>query len=570
MSNWAMNRIRNSIRLVCVAFFLFPIFAHAEFINSFVSDIVVRKDATITVTETIEYVFTEERHGILREIPLLHGEESSDPLKERIIEIDLTGVTMDGEEVPYELESTDDMFVVRIGDPGATIKGKHTYALSYAVSGGLSYPVGEGTELYWNVTGNEWQVPINFVEARIRDIDGVFRTNRSCYSGELGEGNSCLTEVAPDGLVTFRTKELFPYEGMTIAQALNPTAVVRDVRERIKTELIAIPLLVLGFLYGVYRLYRYKTAHKIDAPIIPEYEPYPDMKPMYSGFLMDGRLDPRDITACIVYLAEQGYLKIRKTEKKVLFLFEVDEYAIELLKLPDENISSFESRIFGLIFKDPLTVGTTVSLSELKRDRVEGRENFKEFTALQSDLRYDLVRLGFHERMSWLSIGQTVGIVCAVWAALYVLLVGEVNGGLFVVGIGIAIVLGVFLYERRTSDAYERINYLKGFKLFLATTERDRYLFHNAPEKNPEQFMEYLPYAIAFGVEKEWAKVFEGITIPNPGWYDGGSATSFNAANLSTSLGAFSTAFAASSGASASSGGGSSGGGTGGGGGGSW
>ena len=83
--------------------------------------------------------------------------------------------------------------------------------------------------------------------------------------------------------------------------------------------------------------------------------------------------------------------------------------------------------------------------------------------------------------------------------------------------------------------------------------------------------MQYLPYAIAFGVEQEWSEAFKSITIPNPEWYDGGSTSSFSATNLTTSLGAFSTAFASSSGSSGGSGGsGSVGGGSGGGGGGSW
>ena len=91
----------------------------------------------------------------------------------------------------------------------------------------------------------------------------------------------------------------------------------------------------------------------------------------------------------------------------------------------------------------------------------------------------------------------------------------------------------------------------------------------------PEQFMEYLPFAIAFGVEKQWAKAFEDITIPNPDWYDGGSVGSFSAMNFTSSIGAFSSSIASSSVSSSSSSGGSSGGGFsggggGGGGGGSW
>ena len=141
------------------------------------------------------------------------------------------------------------------------------------------------------------------------------------------------------------------------------------------------------------------------------------------------------------------------------------------------------------------------------------------------------------------------------------------------IGIGLFVLYSIFAEGRRTHKGYEALDHLKGFKTFLSVTEKERYIFHNAPEKNAEQFMEYLPYAIAFGVEKEWSKTFESLTIQNPDWYDGGAGThTFNALALSNSLGGFSTAFASSSGTggSASSGGGSSGGGSGGGGGGSW
>ena len=42
---------------------------------------------------------------------------------------------------------------------------------------------------------------------------------------------------------------------------------------------------------------------------------------MYTGVLLDDTLHPADITACIVYLAQQGYIKIKKINQKVLFFF---------------------------------------------------------------------------------------------------------------------------------------------------------------------------------------------------------------------------------------------------------
>jgi len=559
------------ILLTLSVFLLLPVFAHAEYIESFKADIDVRKDSSFTVTETIDYRFSEERHGIFRKIPLTHPEEPSAFFKERIIDIELTEVTLDENPVQYVLESTDDFFVVKIGDPNTTLTGPHIYTISYVVRGGLSYPKGEGAELYWNVTGTEWPVPIRIAEATLGSSDEVFRSIRSCYRGTFGStSGSCLTTQTEDGRVSFRTMELMVGEGMTVAQSIDITRITKDVRERTNFYWFFIPLFIVGVLYSGFRIYRYNTANRTGAPIIPQYEPYPDAKPMYSGLLMDGRLDPHDLTACIVYLAEQGYLKIKKTEKKVMFLFEVDDYEITLKRIPGENVGAFEKRVLELLFDAPLTSETTITLSTLKHDRAEQVKNHAALESLKQDLRKDLVSSGFFEQFKLQRIFTLLGIILAVSLIVSILTTGTLNVFIIFVMLFAGILSIVFLHRRRTLKGYEALDHLKGFKLFLEMTDRDRFAFHNAPAKSPEQFMEYLPYAIAFGVEKEWAKVFEGFTIPQPDWYDGGSVGSFSPTGLSSSLGAFSNAFVASSGASASSGGGSSGGGAGGGGGGSW
>jgi uncharacterized membrane protein len=143
----------------------------------------------------------------------------------------------------------------------------------------------------------------------------------------------------------------------------------------------------------------------------------------------------------------------------------------------------------------------------------------------------------------------------------------------FISTVGLAIVSLVVLQERRTAKGYEAQNYLQGFKDFLTVTDADRFAFHNAPGLSPQQFMEYLPYAIAFGVEKEWAEVFKDIHIESPDWYISNTKASFNSLALAQNIGSFSRSLsgtAGSTGSTGSSGGGSSGGGSGGGGGGSW
>ncbi len=113
-----------------------------------------------------------------------------------------------------------------------------------------------------------------------------------------------------------------------------------------------------------------------------------------------------------------------------------------------------------------------------------------------------------------------------------------------------------------------------GFKLYLKTAEK--YRLQNL---KPEYFEKYLPYAMIFGVEKKWAKAFESVNMPAPGWY-GGTAymagvsgparlSGFSPSGFSQSLSSsFSSAFSTASGSSGAGGGGSAGGGGGGGGGG--
>lgn len=110
-----------------------------------------------------------------------------------------------------------------------------------------------------------------------------------------------------------------------------------------------------------------------------------------------------------------------------------------------------------------------------------------------------------------------------------------------------------------------------GFKLYINVVEKDRLAFTDAPERTPERFSALLPYAIALGVEKKWAKQFEGIDISDTtsSWYSGNNVGAFSAAYFASSLNSgFASTLASNS--TISSGGGSSGGGGGGGGGGSW
>lgn len=99
---------------------------------------------------------------------------------------------------------------------------------------------------------------------------------------------------------------------------------------------------------------------------------------------------------------------------------------------------------------------------------------------------------------------------------------------------------------------------------------------------SPEMFERFLPYAMAFGVEKKWAAAFEGMYTQPPDWYRGDWRGGFHPVYFAHSMGSMTstagTVMASGPRSSGGSGfggggfggGGFSGGGFGGGGGGGW
>jgi len=121
---------------------------------------------------------------------------------------------------------------------------------------------------------------------------------------------------------------------------------------------------------------------------------------------------------------------------------------------------------------------------------------------------------------------------------------------------------------------------IEGFKLYLSVAEKERLEALNPPDKTPELFEKYLPFALALGVENQWSEQFADVLSAaaasgdySPHWYSGNTWHTHGAGGLCSSLaGSFSGAISSSSTApgSSSGGGGFSGGGGGGGGGGGW
>jgi uncharacterized membrane protein YgcG len=551
------------LRIAACVLILMPYGAFAaETITNFAANYTINNDASVSVVETITYDFgEEERHGIYRLLENTHPQPATAWHKQRFVEIADVSVTRDGQAEPFTDSWVSGAREIRIGDEDETIIGEHTYVISYVLYGALSYG-SEGTEFYWNATGNGWEVPIRTVMVRVM---GESVTNQArCYQGVRGSIGACTTQEVTPKLASFTADTLDIGEGLTIATALDGTSLPVVIREELKSYLSFALALLWLFGLGVF-LWRYRQQEDPGNPIIAQYEPFRNYLPMYTGVLLDNNLDSRDVTAGILYLAEQGFLTIRRTDNKVMWIFTTTDYEFVLRReVAEITVPSLKVLVTDLLFRTDCTIGSVTKLSELAKNSTKNYTLIQTMRkAASAELRHD----GFLATDSYTELLKYLVPTLVVSALLFFV------GGVIIAAIVLVLSLSMLvlaLSNRRSKDGYEALNHIQGFKLFLSVTDKERFDFHNAPEKNPELFMKYLPYAVALGVEEKWAKVFKDITIPQPQWFEGAGTHAFSAAALTSDISSFSSALSSTSGVSGSSGGGSSGGGGGGGGGGSW
>lgn len=575
---------RDTVIIACLSVGLwltfFGVSSAAESVTSFTAEIELQSDSSFIVTETIVYDFgSDSRHGIYRSILNTHALLGSTWLKERYTDLSLRSVKRDGQFEPYQVDSDGELYV-KIGNPNSTITGEHTYTITYVVRGGLSV-YAEGVDLYWNVTGDEWSVPINDIKVVLRAAPGVrLQTEQYCYAGVTGASNVCdSARLESPTVAFFQQARLQPNEQLTIAQKVALPGPVMVLERWNFLQLAPIFALIWFVLIG-YLTYTSEFKYRRDQTVIAQYEPYEDFHPMFTGVLLDNRLDPRDISGEIIYLAQQGFLSIKQLEEKVLF-FTTSDHEITLKRPIAEAPIESQRKILAMLFKESDPVGSTVRLSAVSKNVPKQRQNLITIAALKKSVAKDMIALGFIEERVSVMV-RVLAVAAAVISVLVIfsrLVTSDFRSPFLFFGVLIiyAAVCLLIASKRLTVKGYEARNYLKGFKQFLSVTEKERYIFHSAPAKNPQQFMEFLPFAIAFGVESEWAKVFKDIQMPAPDWYTVTNNRGFSVVDFNQELNTFTGSLASmnrsassGSGSSGSSGGGSSGGGSGGGGGGSW
>jgi hypothetical protein len=570
-----MKKIRTTLLINFIflgLFFVLAHTAHADIIHDFSSTINVLPDSSILVNENINYDFEKNiRHGIFRDILLTNS-------KKEPITINVVSVTNEKKE-PYifDTEISNGILRIKIGDPNEMISGIKEYDITYKVLGSIVY-YQDFDELYWNVTGNNWDVTIEKAEAKVVLPNNVFPTQESCYYGVIGSKTNCL--INQSGI--FETgSTLGKNEGLTVAVGF-PKGAVLVYQPKVESKItkivktfwpVIIPIAVFVFMY-IRWLKKGKDPRGTEV-IIPQYDVPDNLTPLEVGAIVNGRLKDKNISAEIIYLATEGYLKVKQIDcdnDNFLCLISKKDYQLTLLKEKGLLTNDFDKKVLTAIFGEKGKVGGIVKLSGLKN------HFYKLIPSINNSLIDNLLSKKYFTNFPKLNARGLLPIIITVVLVLFVSfsLSLFINFFVFVFAILTTIIIGFIFYRlmpAKSKDGVSKKEYLLGLKEYLQIAEKDRLVFHNAPEKRPEIFEKLLPYAMVFGVEGLWAKEFKEIYNNPPSWYEG-QIIGFNAVSFSHEMAMFSTivssSFSSTPSGSGSSGAGFSGGGGGGGGGGGW
>ena len=545
-------------------------------IEDFHAEVTINADGTVDVTEVIRARFTGQWNGIYRTIPIEYrtGQGLNYTLR-----LSLTSITGEnGESLKHEVSRQRHYRKFKVWVPGAR-DATRTVRIRYRVRNALRF-FDEHDEFYWNVTGDEWGVPIENASATVTLPSDVTGLRASAFTGAYGStGQDADIETGANSARVRTRRKLNIREGLTVAVAWDkglveePGTLAKLADFLYSNWPFFFPIGVFGFMFWLW--YTRGRDPRVGS-IVPRYEPPEGLSPSEVGTLIDNRPDLRDITAIIVDLAVRGYLTIEETkESKWLGLTTETEYVFHRAQERSEwdELLPHEKTVMIEMFNGG--IASSVEMSQLEN------EFYKALPGIHDSIFARLMDKSYYDhrpdkvQQKYIGIGLAIGLLAVVAGQFLSVSLGIAQLTFLIAGIASGIIIAGFgaIMPARTLAGSRALEGVLGFEEFLSRVEQHRY---QTMIKTPEMFERFLPYAMALGVEAKWAKEFDDIYTEAPSWYRGYHygphfylhGFTHNLSTMGSSMGTAMASSPRSSGGSGFGGGGFSGGGFGGGGGG--
>jgi uncharacterized membrane protein YgcG len=573
--------------LPALLLFLAPVAARAdERILRYLSDVQIRQDSALDVTETIDVRAENDRinHGIYRDFPTRYAGRNGGQVQ---VGFKFQGATMDGLPVQAKVEPIANGVRLKIGDPGKIIDvGEHNYVLRYRTTRQVGR-FKDYDELYWNATGNGWIFPIDEAEGRIRLPQPAQFGQRALYTGPQGSTTS-NAEIVDEktGDITFRTSQpLEPYEGLTIAVAF-PKGIVGEPAESERAAWwladYGPPMLGLLALIGLCTFYYIAWQRAGRDPragtVVPIFSPSDELSPAGMRYVTKMGADNRAFAAALVDMGVKGHVRLVEekggwlSRKKTTIerlecstpLPPEEQAALsdlclpgESIKMEQENHSTFalaknglekvlKEKYEGKLFKRNygwaaagllLWIAAVWLAAAAVVTATNGAQLWIVGTVIGSLGVSALLWLAFHESAAGKCLLTFFGFgaVAIAFMAGFPILAEALASGwwlpMALPALALPLVISAFWWiSAPTKDGRAVLDHIAGFKQYLSITEAERLDRMTPPRDTPELFEKYLPFAIALGVENRWAERFAAVLAAAAAqgqqgfaWYSGSS-----------------------------------------------
>lgn len=617
--------------------------AQQERILKFKSYIEVHPDAGITVTEniTVYAAGISIKRGIYRSLPVEYQDYMKTRYKARY---EVQNVLRDGTPEPYHTEREGDYKVIYIGKEDVFISpGIHTYTITYESPRQIRF-FDDYDELYWNVTGNMWGFQIDTVEAIVHMPTPVNVITQKAFTGYFGDQGTdyVISRAANGDFVCTTTRPLWENEGLSFAFSFHKGVILPPSKATLFWYFVAdnlwgvlsALLLVLTAVYFIFAWFRVGRDPE-KGPLTVMYFPPDDMTAGATRYVRKMGFDNKAFTAALIHMAVKKYFTIEKNGET----YKLKKTGTHVKLSPEE--SAIARELFNGNDSIELKNTNHTQISKAIEEYKKSLKNIYQRTAFFTNTQWFLpgmfatlaaiilmfIYLGSLGDIAVPTVGffmfgcgsflfvlpmifswkkaktkkKYVGpiILTLLCVPMFLLFLGVTIGffldiamipmGILLLGV-VMNVLFYYLLKAPTISGRRLMDKIDGFREYLAVTEQEELQLIDAPEKTPELFESYLPFAVALGVENAWGARFDEIikaALVNqtyqPSFYHGVALGSFSAMSFSSALSSSFTSAVSSSAVSPRSsgtgggyhgggfsGGGFSGGGGGGGGGGGW
>lgn len=424
-------------------------------------------------------------------------------IKRRLF-VDLLEVSdADGAHLAYQRKQTPAYLEVVVAPRPLA---ENTLRVAYKVRNAVRFGP-EQDELAWPVE-NRWNLRIGELTASA----GVPDRAAGSFSARLFSGGSALP---PEINGRFATWNLSPPPQVAAMDVALPSGILHAPSPLIRlgwilaaNPILLFPLLVLAAMLGLLRW----AARQEDVAVAPRYEPPAGLSPIETGYLIDNRMDSRDVAATLLDLARRGYIRIEQGKPDEGVPYAGPDFVLHLLKPMGEwkGLAGYEDlMIFHTFYGGHWTKLSSLSLrffSVVPMMARQVRLDLEEKGLLQDPHRAQALRLlavivlaglmGIAQAAGWFALAQSpwVGASAAAAAVLIVLLLTS-------------------RLPYRTAAGARVFAELRGFQEFMNSVDADR-----MQRLTPDLFERYLPYAVALGVEHHWGAAFSTISAGPPLW----------------------------------------------------